>query len=307
MSESFVSLNNLTLAYGDTVAVPKLNLDIQKGELLTLLGPSGCGKTTTMRAIAGLLTPRSGTIVIDGTDVTKVPANKRGVGLVFQSYALFPHLSAFENVAFGLRLRKISNGEIKRRVGQSLDTVELGEFANRKPSELSGGQQQRLSLARSLVLEPKVMLLDEPLSNLDARLRLDMRSELQRLQRNSGITMVFVTHDQGEALALADRVVLMKDGLIEQMGTPAELYNTPTTVFAADFMGFENIFEVRDGELTANGGSRVSGYNAKSGYLAWRPSSVRVGTGPLTGTVTGVSFAGEVWAVSYTHLRAHET
>ncbi|MGB0141257.1 MAG: ABC transporter ATP-binding protein, partial [bacterium] len=252
MSESFVSLNNLTLAYGDTVAVPKLNLDIQKGELLTLLGPSGCGKTTTMRAIAGLLTPRSGTIVIDGTDVTKVPANKRGVGLVFQSYALFPHLSAFENVAFGLRLRKISNGEIKRRVGQSLDTVELGEFANRKPSELSGGQQQRLSLARSLVLEPKVMLLDEPLSNLDARLRLDMRSELQRLQRNSGITMVFVTHDQGEALALADRVVLMKDGLIEQMGTPAELYNTPTTVFAADFMGFENIFEVHDGELTAN-------------------------------------------------------
>ncbi|MEC8595920.1 MAG: ABC transporter ATP-binding protein, partial [Verrucomicrobiota bacterium] len=212
MSESFVSLKNLTLAYGDTVAVPKLNLDIPKGELLTLLGPSGCGKTTTMRAIAGLLTPRSGKIVIDGTDITKIPANKRGVGLVFQSYALFPHLSAFENVAFGLRLRKISNGEIKRRVGQSLDTVELGEFANRKPSELSGGQQQRLSLARSFVLEPKVMLLDEPLSNLDARLRLDMRSELQRLQRNSGITMVFVTHDQGEALALADRVVLMKDG-----------------------------------------------------------------------------------------------
>ncbi|MEC8283852.1 MAG: ABC transporter ATP-binding protein, partial [SAR324 cluster bacterium] len=251
MSESFVSLNNLTLAYGDKVAVPKLNLDIQKGELLTLLGPSGCGKTTTMRAIAGLLNPRSGTIMIDGADVTKIPANKRGVGLVFQSYALFPHLSAFENVAFGLRLRKISNGEIKRRVGQSLETVELGKFANRKPSELSGGQQQRLSLARSLVLEPKVMLLDEPLSNLDARLRLDMRSELQRLQRNSGITMVFVTHDQGEALAMADRVILMKDGLIEQMGTPAELYNTPTTVFAADFMGFENIFEVHDGELTA--------------------------------------------------------
>ncbi len=224
MSESFVSLKNLMLAYGDTVAVSQLSLNIRKGELITLLGPSGCGKTTTMRAIAGLLSPRSGSIEIEGTDVTKVPANKRGVGLVFQSYALFPHLSAFENVAFGLRLRKVSNGEIKKRVEQSLDTVELGEFANRKPSELSGGQQQRLSLARSLVLEPKVMLLDEPLSNLDARLRLDMRSELQRLQRNSGITMVFVTHDQGEALALADRVVLMKDGLIEQMGTPAELY-----------------------------------------------------------------------------------
>ena len=167
MSESFVSLNNLTLAYEDTVAVPKLNLDIQKGELLTLLGPSGCGKTTTMRAIAGLLNPRSGTIVIDGADVTKVPANKRGVGLVFQSYALFPHLSAFENVAFGLRLRKISNGEIKRRVGQSLETVELGKFANRKPSELSGGQQQRAALGRALVKKPSVLLLDEPTSGLD--------------------------------------------------------------------------------------------------------------------------------------------
>lgn len=295
MSESFVSLKNLTLAYGDTVAVSQLSLNIRKGELITLLGPSGCGKTTTMRAIAGLLSPRSGSIEIDGTDVTKVPANKRGVGLVFQSYALFPHLSAFENVAFGLRLRKVSNGEIKQRVEQSLDTVELGELANRKPSELSGGQQQRLSLARSLVLEPKVMLLDEPLSNLDARLRLDMRSELQRLQRNSGITMVFVTHDQGEALALADRVVLMKDGLIEQMGTPTELYNHPSTVFAADFMGFENIFEVREGALIGRDGSKISGYNAPSGSLAWRPSGVSLGSGPFHGTVAGVSFAGEMW------------
>ena len=295
MSESFVSLKNLTLAYGDTVAVPQLTLNIHKGELLTLLGPSGCGKTTTMRAIAGLLAPRSGTIEIDGTDVTKVPANKRGVGLVFQSYALFPHLSAFENVAFGLRLRKISNLEIKKRVEKNLDTVELGEFANRKPSELSGGQQQRLSLARSLVLEPKVMLLDEPLSNLDARLRLDMRSELQRLQRNSGITMIFVTHDQGEALALADRVVLMKDGLIEQMGTPTELYNSPTTVFAADFIGFENIFEVCDGTLIGSNTSKNIGYNTPSGHLAWRPGGVRLGTGPFSGRVAGVSFAGEVW------------
>ena len=295
MSESFVSLKNLTLAYGDTVAVPQLTLNIHKGELLTLLGPSGCGKTTTMKAIAGLLAPRSGTIEIDGTDVTKIPANKRGVGLVFQSYALFPHLSAFENVAFGLRLRKISTLEIKKRVEENLDTVELSEFANRKPSELSGGQQQRLSLARSLVLEPKVMLLDEPLSNLDARLRLDMRSELQRLQRNSGITMIFVTHDQGEALALADRVVLMKDGLIEQMGTPSELYNSPSTVFAAHFIGFENIFEVYDGTLIGSNASKNIGYNAPSGHLAWRPGGVRLGTGPFSGRVAGVSFAGEVW------------
>jgi putative spermidine/putrescine transport system ATP-binding protein len=304
MSETAVSLQNLSLAYGDTVAVASLNLDVYKGELIALLGPSGCGKTTTMRAIAGLMTPRSGTIMIDGIDVTKVSANHRGVGLVFQSYALFPHLSTFENVAFGLRLKRRPASEIKEKVKAGLKLVNLSQLAERMPAELSGGQQQRLSLARSLVMEPKVLLLDEPLSNLDARLRLEMRTELQTLQRKTGITMVFVTHDQAEALALADRIVLMNDGRIEQIGTPEELYSFPATVFAADFVGYENIFKV--GDYTVNNASQNCGqviYNdkgeltlnfpANASHLAWRPAGVLVGSGPLTGTVAGVAFAGD--------------
>ncbi len=299
MSNIAVSLQNLTLAYGDTIAVPSLNLDIIDGELIALLGPSGCGKTTTMRAIAGLMKPRSGTILIDGKDVTKTPANKRGVGLVFQSYALFPHLTGFENVAFGLRLKKRPNDEIVQRVEAGLELVGLSHLATRKPSELSGGQQQRLSLARSLVMEPKVLLLDEPLSNLDARLRLDMRTELQALQRQTGITMVFVTHDQSEALALADRIVLMKNGHIEQIGSPEALYDSPQTVFAADFVGFENIFSV--GLNTQNEGTTIYNntgeltlpYQANVSHLAWRPGGVVVGSGPHKGVVTGMAFAGD--------------
>ena len=190
MSDQIVSIKKMTLAYGDTVAVPELDLDIKKGELLALLGPSGCGKTTTMRAIAGLLAPKSGAIFIDGRDVTRVPAHKRGIGLVFQSYALFPHLSSFENVAFGLRLRKLPSAEVTVKVEAGLSSVGILHLAARMPAEMSGGQQQRLSLARSLVMEPKVLLLDEPLSNLDARLRLEMRTELQRVQRETGVTMV---------------------------------------------------------------------------------------------------------------------
>ncbi|MEM8664759.1 MAG: ABC transporter ATP-binding protein, partial [Pseudomonadota bacterium] len=270
----FVSLAGLTLAYGDTVAVDALDLGIAEGELVTLLGPSGCGKTTTMRAIAGLLSPREGTITIDGRDVTRVPPSRRGVGLVFQSYALFPHLNVFENVAFGLR---VTGGDrLEPRVRAALDTVGLGEFAGRRPAELSGGQQQRVALARSLVMEPKVLLLDEPLSNLDARLRLEMRMELQRLQRQTGVTMVFVTHDQAEALALSDRIVVMRLGKVEQIGTPEEIYSSPRTAFVADFVGFEVI-------LPQEGG----------GALAWRPGNVALGEGPHAGRVLGVSFAGE--------------
>lgn len=304
MSDAAVSLQNLTLAYGETVAVPSLNLDIHKGELIALLGPSGCGKTTTMRAIAGLMAPRSGSIMFDGVDVTKVSANKRGVGLVFQSYALFPHLSGFDNVAFGLKLKRRPPTEIKQKVEAGLELVGLSHLAERMPAELSGGQQQRLSLARSLVMEPKVLLLDEPLSNLDARLRLEMRTELQALQRQTGITMVFVTHDQAEALALADRIVLMKDGEVEQVGTPEDLYNVPSTVFAANFVGFENIFKTGDttGSATVPGSGQVIysdkgeltlNYSTRASHLAWRPSGVVVGSGPLTGVVAGVAFAGD--------------
>jgi putative spermidine/putrescine transport system ATP-binding protein len=293
MSEKFVSLQNLCLAYGDTMVVPSMDLDIKEGELIALLGPSGCGKTTTMRAIAGLLSPHAGSIFIDGKDMTRTPANKRGIGLVFQSYALFPHLSAFENVAFGLRLKKLPKDEVMARVEDGLQTVGLSHLATRKPAEMSGGQQQRLSLARSLVMEPKVLLLDEPLSNLDARLRLEMRTELQRVQRDTGITMVFVTHDQTEALALADRIVLMNEGRVEQLGTPVELYNAPKTKFAADFFGFENIFEVVGARIVGPAGGLPLSFEASKGYLAWRPGAVKVGSGDYNGTVSGVAFAGE--------------
>ncbi|RJE78627.1 ABC transporter ATP-binding protein [Paracoccus sp. JM45] len=292
MSDAFVELKNLTLSYDNSVAVPALDLAINEGELITLLGPSGCGKTTTMRAIAGLLSPTSGIIHIDGRDVTRVPANKRGIGLVFQSYALFPHLNAFENVAFGLRLQKLPDADIRSRTAEGLETVGLAGFDKRRPSEMSGGQQQRLALARSLVMRPKVLLLDEPLSNLDARLRLEMRTELQRVQKETGVTMVFVTHDQAEALALADRIVLMKAGRIEQLGTPAELYSRPRTAFAADFMGFENIFHTSGDTLVSSFGRLPVGYTAPSALLAWRPDAVTVGTGPHTGTITASSFAG---------------
>ncbi len=270
----FVSLKNLTLSYGNTVAVPDLDLDIAEGELICLLGPSGCGKTTTMRAIAGLLMPTSGSIHIDGRDVTRVPPSRRNVGLVFQSYALFPHLTIYENVAFGLRLRREKDLDAKVRAG--LATVGLQDFAHRHPANLSGGQQQRVALARSLVMQPKVLLLDEPLSNLDARLRLEMRMELQRVQKETGVTMVFVTHDQAEALALADRIAVMRGGKIEQLGTPEEIYNNPVSGFVADFVGFETILPQQDGSA-----------------LAWRPGAVRLGQGPHTGRVLGVSFAGE--------------
>ena len=293
MSDSFVSLQKLSLAYGKTVVVPDLDLDIRKGELIALLGPSGCGKTTTMRAIAGLMSLHAGSISIDGVDMSRTPANKRGIGLVFQSYALFPHLNAFENVAFGLRLKKLPKPEIAIRVEEGLNTVGLSHLADRKPAEMSGGQQQRLSLARSLVMEPKVLLLDEPLSNLDARLRLEMRTELQRVQRDTGITMVFVTHDQSEALALADRIVLMKDGMIEQFGTPDDLYNRPETAFAADFFGFDNIFEVAGSSIPGPNGSVPIGFNVAEGHLAWRPGAVEIGKGSIKGTVRGVAFAGE--------------
>ncbi len=293
MSEAFLALRGLTLAYGETVVVPSLDLSADKGELIALLGPSGCGKTTTMRAIAGLIAPQAGRIAIGGQDVTRVPAHKRGIGLVFQSYALFPHLSAFENVAFGLRLKKLPETEIRQRTLADLETVGLAQLAQRKPEEMSGGQQQRLALARSLVMKPKVLLLDEPLSNLDARLRLEMRAEIQRVQRETGVTTMFVTHDQGEALALADRIALMREGKIEQVGTPEDLYNNPASTFAADFLGFENIFAVDGDRIRGAGGSLPLAFATKADHLSWRPGGIQVGQGPYQGVVESVAFAGK--------------
>ncbi|NTE89141.1 ABC transporter ATP-binding protein [Agrobacterium rubi] len=289
----YLSLQNLSLAYGNSIAVKDLNLDIRKGELLALLGPSGCGKTTTMRAIAGLMPVAGGRIDLDGADITRVSANKRAVGLVFQSYALFPHLTVYENVAFGLKLKGMRGAALDDKVASGLKSVGLSAFASRKPAELSGGQQQRVALARSMVMDPKVLLLDEPLSNLDARLRLEMRTELQRVQKATGVTMIFVTHDQIEALALADRIVVMKNGAIEQIGTPEEIYNAPVSSFVADFVGFENIFRLEGGLLkTDNGSTPLSGQVPSTAGLAWRPRMVTLGSGPFEGTVRGTSFAG---------------
>ncbi len=290
---NYLSLQKVSLAYGNSIAVKDLDLDIRKGELLALLGPSGCGKTTTMRAIAGLMPVAGGRIDLDGADITRVAANKRAVGLVFQSYALFPHLTVYENVAFGLKLKGMNGKALDDKVASGLKSVGLSNFASRKPAELSGGQQQRVALARSMVMEPKVLLLDEPLSNLDARLRLEMRTELQRVQKETGVTMIFVTHDQIEALALADRIVVMKGGKIEQIGTPEEIYNAPVSAFVADFVGFENIFALEGGALkTENGTTPLTGPVPSASGLAWRPRMVTLGSGPFQGTVRGTSFAG---------------
>ncbi|WP_445678554.1 ABC transporter ATP-binding protein [Radicibacter daui] len=296
MNELLV-LDHLTLAYGrGAPAVEGMSLSVKEGELVSFLGPSGCGKSTTMRAIAGLLTPRSGRILLAGEDVTAVPPNKRGVGLVFQSYALFPHLTVFENVAFGLRARKESAAVIRSRVEEMVAAVGLAGFEHRLSTDLSGGQQQRVALARAMAVRPRLLLLDEPLSNLDARLRIEMRAELMRLQREYGITMIYVTHDQGEALALSSRIAVMNRGRIEQLGTPQALYAAPATPFVATFMGFENVFTVDGNQLAAGDGSKlplVQQPGAGVQALAWRPQAVTLGSGPYSGTVRGASYQGD--------------
>ncbi|TKA97079.1 ABC transporter ATP-binding protein [Cereibacter changlensis] len=294
MSDDFLTLENLTLGYGGAIAVDRLKLSMKQGELVALLGPSGCGKTTTMRAIAGLLEPVSGKVTLDGQDITRTPPNKRGIGLVFQSYALFPHLSVFENVAFGLRLQGVARDEITRRVTATLASVGLAAYADRQPRALSGGQQQRVALARSIVVEPKLLLLDEPLSNLDARLRLEMRSELARLQKDLGITMIYVTHDQSEALALADRIIVMRQGKIEQIGTPPDIYERPQSAFVAEFIGFENTFSLERGALKGPRGHLPCEGAPEAAALAWRPRAVVLGQGPHRGKVVGASYLGEM-------------
>lgn len=254
-----INIVGLTKRFGDVTAVDDISLDIADGEFLTLLGPSGCGKTTTLRMIAGLEQPDEGRIVVDGQDVTFVPANRRRFGMVFQNYALFPHMTIFENVAFGLRARRETQDDIARKVEEALELVRLPGYAQRKPSQLSGGQQQRVALARALAARPKILLLDEPLSNLDAQLRDETRAEIQRLQKDSGITTVYVTHDQSEALALSDRVAVMNNGRFEQIGTPADIYRRPATAFVARFIGQVNVFagsvvDIQDGRALVDVG-----------------------------------------------------
>lgn len=236
-----VKLHHLVKRFGTQTVVHDLSLDIEKGEFLTLLGPSGCGKTTTLRMIAGFEHPTSGQIMLDGEYVQGLPAYGRDVNTVFQSYALFPHLNAYENVAFGLRVKKVSKNEIDTRVRKALKLVQLEDYASRKPDQLSGGQRQRIAIARALINNPKVLLLDEPLGALDQKLRKQMQVELKHLQKQLGITFVFVTHDQEEALTMSDRIAVMNQGILEQVNTPTEIYERPATRFVAEFIGETNL------------------------------------------------------------------
>jgi putative spermidine/putrescine transport system ATP-binding protein len=239
---SFLELDRVGKSFGPNTAVEEFNLAVNKGEFVSFLGPSGCGKTTTLQMIAGFLDPSHGAIRLEGKDLLAIPPAKRGLGIVFQSYALFPHMTAAENVAFGLEMRKVSRADCAERVRAALAMVGLAGYEDRHPRRMSGGQQQRVALARALVIRPNVLLLDEPLSNLDARLREDMQIELRQIQRNLGTTTVLVTHDQNEAMSLSDRIVVMSQGRIEQIGTPQETYERPASAFVARFLGKTNDF-----------------------------------------------------------------
>ncbi|WP_342358966.1 ABC transporter ATP-binding protein [Terrarubrum flagellatum] len=259
MTES-LTLSHVSAHYGATRILDDLSLRVEAGELVSLLGASGCGKTTTLRIVAGFLTPTSGEVRLGDRDLSRLPAHKRDIGLVFQNYALFPHLTVFDNVAFGLKQRKIEGTEQRRRVGAMLDRVGLGAFAQRLPAALSGGQKQRVALARALVIEPGLLMFDEPLSNLDAKLRVEMRGEIRELQRANGASALYVTHDQEEAFSISDRVAIMDAGKIVEFNTPEKLYRKPATPFVAKFVGFENLIALsvveRAGEVIVAEGVR---------------------------------------------------
>ncbi|ASJ09535.1 spermidine/putrescine ABC transporter ATP-binding protein [Thermococcus siculi] len=299
-----VKLENIVKTFGETVALKGIDLHIKAGELFTLLGPSGCGKSTTLRIIAGLDFPDSGTIYFGDEEVTYLPSSKRGAVLVFQNYALWPHMSVFDNVAYGLKLRKLPKEEIRKKVEWALELVKLKGFEDRYPTQLSGGQQQRVAIARALVVEPKVLLLDEPLSNLDAKLRLEMRSEIRRIQRELGITVIYVTHDQEEAMAISDRIAVMNVGTVEQVGTPKEIYETPRTEFVASFMGKTNVIPAKVVERNGDRvtvefeGIRLDGlhYTEKSDdvVIVIRPERIK-----LHPVENAVSFTGTVDLVEY--------
>jgi putative spermidine/putrescine transport system ATP-binding protein len=306
---TFLTLAGVQKRFGPAVAVEDFNLQAERGEFVSFLGPSGCGKTTTLRMIAGFEQPTEGKITIDGDDITYRPPNRRNVGMVFQSYALFPNMTVAGNVGFGMKVRKRSSADIAKRVTELLDLIHLPDKADRYPYQLSGGQQQRVALARALAVEPQVLLLDEPLSALDAKIRVVLRKEIRSIQRQLGITTVYVTHDQEEALSLSDRVVVMSEGRIEQIGAPADIYNFPATPFVASFVGTLNILAVRVVEAAA-GRVTVEGQEirtakpieaAKNGgtvTVAIRPESIELGEGGgsnrLRGSVEDVSFLGSI-------------
>ncbi|MFJ6737536.1 ABC transporter ATP-binding protein [Streptomyces sp. NPDC091279] len=312
-----IDIEGLAAGYDGQRVLDVDRLTIRRGEFLSVLGPSGCGKTTLLGCLAGFVRPTEGRIVLDGTDLTDVPTHRRGLGLVFQNYALFPHMTVADNVAYGLKVRRVDKAERAARVEESLRLVGLEQYAGRRPKQLSGGQQQRVAVARALATRPAVLLLDEPLSNLDAKLRREMRIELRALQQRLGITMVFVTHDQEEAMSLSDRIAVMNGGRVEQLGTPAEVYRTPATRFVAEFIGAANVLRgtgSSDGTLDL-GGARLD--TGRAGLpdgvpttFAVRPERITVlpaapgpgafpaGSAPRgTGIVGHRAFTGEAWEV----------
>jgi putative spermidine/putrescine transport system ATP-binding protein len=291
-----IVLEGVSKHYGDVVALDATDLTVSKGEFVTLLGSSGSGKTTLLNVVAGMVTPTAGRVMIDGKDMTYVPSNKRNIGMVFQNYALMPHMTIFENIAFPLRIRRTPSAEIKRRVTEVLEIIQLPHVANRKPSELSGGQQQRISLARCIAYNPSIVLMDEPLGALDRRLREQMQLEIKKIQTELGITMLYVTHDQEEALSMSDRIALMEHGKIVQIGTPRDLYFEPRSVFAATFLGTSNILrgnvDAATGAMKLANGSvvRVGGKPERSGQASAlvRPENVKVGTAPADANFNAV-------------------
>ncbi|BAF87230.1 ABC transporter ATP-binding protein [Azorhizobium caulinodans ORS 571] len=300
MASAFLTLDGLTKRYADHVAVDALSLAVAQGEFISLLGPSGCGKTTTLQMIAGFTEPSGGAIRLEGRDLVAVKPARRGLGIVFQSYALFPHMTAAENVAFGLEMQKVPKAERATRVADALTLVGLGALADRYPRRMSGGQQQRVALARALVIKPRILLLDEPLSNLDAKLREEMQIELRQIQRSLGTTTILVTHDQQEAMALSDRIVVMNAGKVEQIGRPQEVYERPATPFVASFLGKTNVFEapVQAGEAVI-GGLRVPcpPHLASAGRvsLSVRPEKIAFAQAGLACRVVSRVFQGTHW------------
>jgi len=297
-----VDLRGLSKHYGDFYAVREVSLHIADGEFLVLLGPSGCGKTTTLRMIAGFIEPSAGHVRLAGQDVTLLPPWKRNAGMVFQSYALFPHLTVAQNVAFGLEMRKLARADIARRVEETLALVRLGGYGGRLPRQLSGGQQQRVALARALAIRPDVLLLDEPLSNLDAKLRQEVRVEIRELQRQLGLTTVMVTHDQEEALTMADRLVVMSEGSVRQVGSQRDLYERPADRFVAGFVGRSTFLDgtvEQPGRFRTDGGLSLACRDGRAGRaaLALRPERVEIGAAPRTGLDN--SLPGTVEFVSY--------
>jgi len=307
---SFLEIRNLHKIFGSAYVVQNFELAVDRGEFVSFLGPSGCGKTTTLRMVAGFETPSSGTIFINAQDVTTLPPNQRKVGMVFQSYALFPNMTVAENIGFGLKVAKRPASEIRQRTGEMLNLIKLPALGGRYPYQLSGGQQQRVALARALATKPQVLLLDEPLSALDAKIRVSLREEIRAVQRNLGITTIYVTHDQEEALSISDRIVVMNEGRIEQIGTPFEVYNFPLTRFVASFVGTLNILSGRvtdaeRGRIAVDGQEIIASrgiIGAQTGDIrsvALRPEAVSLdkldgGRNRLQGTIEEVSFLGSV-------------